>query len=42
LLTEVGEPFIPYFKHLIQANGLNIETVEVEERPWIYDRLAGD
>lgn len=39
LLSHVGQPYQIYFREIIAANQLEIETVEVNHRPWMYDRL---
>jgi rubredoxin len=35
LLCEVGQPFIPGFKRMIQKRELDLVVVEIGERPWL-------
>lgn len=39
LLSMVGDPWVPTFLRIIDENNLFIETVEVDHKPWVYDRL---
>lgn len=41
LFSHVGAPYQPYFAAIIREHKLEIETVEVNHRPWMYDRLKG-
>lgn len=40
LLSHVGQPWIPVFERLLSDNNLQIELHEVDERPWLYERLT--
>jgi hypothetical protein len=33
LLSEVGEPYVPYFKPLMR--GRTFKTVDIDRRPWV-------
>lgn len=39
-LSEVGQPFIPSYEAIIEANGLEIVTVELPAAPWLTDALS--
>lgn len=39
-LSEVGQPFIPSYEAIIEANGLEIITVELPTAPWLTDALS--
>ncbi len=43
LLCEVGQPFIPTFERMIAEAGLDLVTMEINEKPWVItvDRPAG-
>lgn len=37
LLCEVGEPYQPWFKAEIARRGWEIETRELDAKPWVAD-----
>lgn len=39
-LSEVGQPFIPAYREIIEKNGLEIITVELPTQPWLTDALS--
>jgi hypothetical protein len=35
MLCEVGQPWIPSFKSMIRNLGLELRTMEIDQRPWV-------
>lgn len=35
LLCEVGQPYIPTFEQIIKDKGLDLVTIEIQEKPWV-------